>query len=79
MGLAHLTAVSGYHVGLVLGMVSLMFRLLVGRRWVPLLATPAVWALVVLKAGQVGLEGPVVLLRHAVAPVQRRRGERPGR
>ena len=46
VGLAHLTAVSGYHVGLVLGMVSLMFRLLVARRWVPLLATPAVWVFV---------------------------------
>lgn len=46
VGLAHLTAVSGYHVGLVLGLVSLMFRLLVGRRWAPLLATPAVWVFV---------------------------------
>ena len=46
VGLAHLTAVSGYHVGLVLGMVSLWIRFMVGRRWVALSATPAVWVFV---------------------------------
>ena len=46
VGLAHLTAVSGYHVGLVLGMVSLWLRLLVGRRWVALMAIPVVWVFV---------------------------------
>ena len=46
VGLAHLTAVSGYHVGLVLGMVSLWLRLLAGRRWTALMATPVVWVFV---------------------------------
>lgn len=48
VGLAHLTAVSGYHVGLVLGMVSLWLRLLVGRRWVALVAMPVVWVFVLI-------------------------------
>lgn len=48
VGLAHLTAVSGYYVGLVLCMVSLWLRLLVGRRWVALMATPAVWVFVLI-------------------------------
>ena len=45
LGLAHLTAVSGFHVGLVLLFVSFLVRSLgVKRRWVGLLSLPLVWA-----------------------------------
>ena len=47
LGLAHLTAVSGFHVGLVMGMMSLLIRLAgAGRRWVGVLSLPAVWTYV---------------------------------
>lgn len=45
LGLAHLTAVSGFHVGLVLLLVSFLVRFVgVNRRWVGLLSLPLVWA-----------------------------------
>ena len=47
VGLAHLTAVSGFHVGLVVGLLSWALRRLgAGRRWSPLLSLPAVWGYV---------------------------------
>ena len=47
VGLAHLTAVSGFHVGLVVGLLSWFLRSLgAGRRWSPLLSLPAVWGYV---------------------------------
>ncbi len=49
LGLAHLTAVSGFHVGLVLLFVSLFARCLgVNRRWVGLYSLPLVWAYAIL-------------------------------
>ena len=45
LGLAHLTAVSGFHVGLVLLFFSSLVRSLgVNRRWSGLLSLPLVWA-----------------------------------
>ena len=47
VGLAHLTAVSGFHVGMVVGLLSWALRRLgAGRRWSPLLSLPAVWGYV---------------------------------
>lgn len=47
VGLAHLTAVSGFHVGLVVGVLSWLLRSLgAGRRWSPLLSLPVVWVYV---------------------------------
>lgn len=47
VGLAHLTAVSGFHVGLVLALLSIVLRSVgFGRRWAPLLSLPAVWGYV---------------------------------
>ena len=49
VGLAHLTAVSGFHVGLVVGLLSWALRRLgAGRRWSPLLSLPAVWGYVMI-------------------------------
>ena len=47
VGLAHLTAVSGFHVGMVVGLLSRgLCRLGAGRRWSTLLSLPAVWGYV---------------------------------
>ena len=44
LGLAHLTAVSGFHVGMVMLLISFVFRWLgASRRWVGLLSSPWVW------------------------------------